>query len=86
MSVGCNQNPFATDEVCDEVRKPGEVNTVVTADTLAPQKRLTNDCCADALDLGTKPCAQACHALLVESGCLLGIRFGLWMKFEHYTH
>lgn len=86
MPDGRNQNSFVTDEVCDVVGKARDVDAPVATGPLTPEKRLTNDRRADALDLGTKPCPQARNAPLVVSGRLLAITLGLREKLEHCAH
>ncbi|CAN5605996.1 hypothetical protein BH18VER1_BH18VER1_06760 [soil metagenome] len=59
MSGGCHQNPFTANEVSDVIGKSWDIDAAVATGPFAPQKRLTNDSCADTLNLGAKPRAQA---------------------------
>ncbi len=71
VSNGSDQNAFVADDVCDVVRKSGDVDAMIAAAALAPQKRLTNDGRTDALNLGAKPRSQAWNTPLVKPGCLV---------------
>jgi hypothetical protein len=86
MSDAGNKDAFAADEVCDVVRKPRDVDAAIATGTLTPQERLADDGCANALDLGAKPGAQAWHTPLIVSGRLLGISGRLREKLEHCAH
>jgi hypothetical protein len=86
MAESSDNDALAADEVCDVVRKSGNVDAPIAADALTPEERLANDSCTNTLDLRSEPRAQTRSAPLIESDRLLSIALGLREEFENCAH
>jgi len=86
MANGCDDNALPANEVCDVVGKSGNVDPSIAAGALAPEQWLADDSRTDTLDFGSEPSTQTRNTLLVKSGRLLSIAFGLWEEFENSAH